>query len=649
MFKNLRLGSKIELGFGIVLLLLSVVLTTSIFALQKADSGISDYRGLARETNLAGKLQANMLMVQMNVKNFLITKDNNDLEQYNNYLSKMKVFLKQADQEITNPERASHILELKSSIINYEQSFETVINLIRENDIVYSTVIVPKGNEMRSIIEEIIASAYENGNNEAVYHAGHIQDKMLVGRLYVMKYLQTNSREDFSISMQNMSNNLSNEIQDFNGNIQSSSLKDLLSRFKTAQSRYIKALNEIDSIITERNLVTEESLNIIGPSVAANIENIKLSVIKDQETLGPALKKSTDNSIQITVVLSILAVTIGIVAAYLLTVNITRPIQTAVNVANQLSKGDLTINVGNVSKDETGQLLGAIQNTADNLKQMMSTISMASSELASASEELAVVTEQTSEGIIQQESETDMVATAMHQMATTVHDVADNAANAATAANKADIESKAGSAVVEQTIHSINSLSQCVIDSSIKLNEVQQEVVNISTILDVIKGIADQTNLLALNAAIEAARAGEQGRGFAVVADEVRSLAARTQGSTSEIETLIEQLQAGTESTVQQMNQGKIQAEGCVQNAVEASSALSAIANAIDVINDMNIQIASASEQQSSVAESINENVLNVKRIAEENSVAANQTRGSSTEIATLAEQLNQLVSHFKV
>ncbi len=154
---------------------------------------------------------------------------------------------------------------------------------------------------------------------------------------------------------------------------------------------------------------------------------------------------------------------------------------------------------------------------------------------------------------------------------------------------------------------------------------------------------------MALNAAIEAARAGEQGRGFAVVADEVRSLAARTQGSTSEIQTLIEQLQAGTESTVQQMNQGKVQAEGCVQNAVKASSALGAISNAINVINDMNMQIASASEQQSSVAENINENVLNVKRIAEENSVAANQTRGSSTEIAKLAEQLNQLVSHFKV
>ncbi|WED25270.1 methyl-accepting chemotaxis protein [Vibrio sp. DW001] len=649
MFKNLRLGSKIGLGFGIVLLLLSVVLTTSIFALQKADHGISNYRGLARETNLAGKLQANMLMVQMNVKNFLITKDNNDLNQYNNYLAKMKVFLSQAGQEVTNPERASHILEVDSSIINYEQSFEAIIDLIRKHDIIYSTVIVPKGNEMRSTIEEIISIAYKDGDNEAVYHAGHVQDKMLVGRLYVMKYLQTNSREDFGISMQNMSNGLSDEIQDLNDNLQNGNLKSLLTKFKAAQSRYVEAMNDIDSIITERNLVIEDSLNIIGPSIAAIIEDIKLSVMKDQDTLGPALKESTDNSIQITVVLSILAITLGIVAAYLLTVNITRPIQTAVDAANQLSDGDLTIDVGKVSKDETGQLLDAIQNTADNLKQMMSTISMASGELASASEELAVVTEQTSEGIIQQESETDMVATAMQQMAATVHDVADNAANAAAAANKADIESKAGSAVVEQTIHSINSLSQSVMDSSTKLNDVQQEVTNISTILDVIKSIADQTNLLALNAAIEAARAGEQGRGFAVVADEVRSLAARTQGSTSEIQTLIEQLQAGTESTVQQMNQGKVQAEGCVQNAVKASSALGAITNAINVINDMNMQIASASEQQSSVAENINENVLNVKRIAEENSVAANQTRGSSTEIAKLAEQLNQLVSHFKV
>ena len=202
---------------------------------------------------------------------------------------------------------------------------------------------------------------------------------------------------------------------------------------------------------------------------------------------------------------------------------------------------------------------------------------------------------------------------------------------------------------MRQTIQSIHSLSLNVNESSDRLNDLQQQVLNISSILEVIKGIADQTNLLALNAAIEAARAGEQGRGFAVVADEVRSLAGKTQGSTSEIQSIIEKLQVGTQNAVDVMNDGREQAKSCVEQAQNTGVALENITSAINVINDMNLQIASASEQQSSVAENINESVFNVKRIAEENSVASNQTRSSSSEIARLAVQLNQLVTRFTV
>ncbi|WP_165312953.1 methyl-accepting chemotaxis protein [Vibrio ziniensis] len=649
MFKDLKLGKKLGLGFGAVLALLSIVLAIGVIALKNTDDGLMQYRGLARETNLAGNIQASMLMARMNVKDYLLTKNDLDIQEYKEYVNKMHGLLDQAKDRVTNPERIKLAQSVVSSLTTYESTFSQVVELVNQRNDVHDKQLVPNGDAMKVAIEAIIKSAYEDGNTDAVYEAGDTQKAMLMGRLFVAKFLQTNRKEDYDVAVQNMDVSMKKEIDDLTNTLQDPERKRLFSEFSHAHSQYVAAMQEIYRLIEKRNELIENTLDVLGPKIAADIESAKASVMKEQDTLGPALEANTDRSIQMTIILSVVAVIVGMVAAYILTTVITTPIHKAVDAANQLAAGDLTVNVGETSKDETGMLLAAIQNTANRLKQMIGTISGASDELASASEELAVVTDQTSQGIQQQESETEMVATAMNEMTATVHDVANNAAKAAEAANEADREATSGSAVVTQTIQSINTLSQSVNLSSEKLSGVQQDVVNISSILDVIRGIADQTNLLALNAAIEAARAGEQGRGFAVVADEVRSLASRTQGSTSEIQNIIEKLQSGTQSTVEVMNQGKQLADNCVEQASKTGNALDSITHAISVINDMNMQIASASEQQSSVAETINENVVNVKRIAEQNAVASNQTRSSSSEIARLAEQLNEMVSQFKL
>ncbi|MCG3735409.1 methyl-accepting chemotaxis protein [Vibrio cincinnatiensis] len=374
---------------------------------------------------------------------------------------------------------------------------------------------------------------------------------------------------------------------------------------------------------------------------------VEQSFKEQLDDLGASVIESISSSIRFSLVFYAIAVIAGLISTYIITINITKPIYLAVDFAKKLADGDLSIQVGKTSEDEMGMLLNAVQMAASRLNRMMITITRASEELASSSQELAVVTEQTTSGIMSQEEETEQVATAINQMTATVAEVANNAAQASDSAHVAANEAENGAKIVNNTVNSIDTLAQIVNDSSDNVHHVEQEVLNISSILNVIKEIADQTNLLALNAAIEAARAGEAGRGFAVVADEVRSLASRTQNSTSEIEQIIVQLQQGTQVAVDSMKQGAVQVDECVDLARRTSAALNSITEAVDVIAEMNIQIASASEEQRSVSESINQNIINVKHVAEENAAAADQTRASSTDIARLASELKTLVEEF--
>ena len=343
------------------------------------------------------------------------------------------------------------------------------------------------------------------------------------------------------------------------------------------------------------------------------------------------------------------AILLGALIGWLIVRQITQPLNQAVQIAERIGAGDMTGQPPEPRHDEFGQLLQALGKTRGSLQALIGSIGGITAQLASASDELSAVTEQTSAGVSSQRQETDQVATAMHEMTATVQEVARNAEEASSAAQRADQQAVKGNTVVQRALSQIDRLSNEVTLSAEAMTQLNQETDGISTVLTVINGIAEQTNLLALNAAIEAARAGEAGRGFAVVADEVRGLAQRTQQSTAQIEALIATLQKGARTASGMMDSSSTLARDTVTLAREVGTELQAITETVSIIQAMNQQIATAAEQQSSVAEEINRSVLSVRDVADQSAEAARETAASTARLAQLGSELQTMIGRFKV
>jgi methyl-accepting chemotaxis protein len=388
-------------------------------------------------------------------------------------------------------------------------------------------------------------------------------------------------------------------------------------------------------------------LAAIGRKLDAALEGLIKLNQQGADTAAGDATELYEQSWTIVASIIVLSLILTLILAWWLTRSIVQPIRQALDVAQTIAGGNLTARITQEGQDEPAQLLAALAAMQQNLRSTIQGISESSQQLASAAEEMSAVMEQSTRSLQAQNDEIELAATAVTQMSAAVDEVASNAVSTSEASRASDADSQHGHRQVAQTIESIQGLVGEVMNASAQAQGLATQAQDISKVLEVIRGIAGQTNLLALNAAIEAARAGEAGRGFAVVADEVRSLAQRTQDSTQEIEQMISSIQTGTQDTVGAMQNSANQAEQTLQRASGAGQALEKITAAISQINQRNLVIASAAEQQSLVAREVDRSLVSIRDLSTQTAAGATQTSAASQELSRLAVDLNGLVTRF--
>lgn len=435
------------------------------------------------------------------------------------------------------------------------------------------------------------------------------------------------------------------EAADAVGDIEETMRREALLSLSNTMQKMAEFTTSIGTQVEGVNTLTEElgKVKQLSTEVVAANEGIS--------TLSETFKEEISSSSFAITAFLLTVIVLSFIGAIMLAITITRPLEKVTEIAKDIAEGegDLTKRLDESGNDEISELAHWFNTFVARLQVLIGEVQQSSTDCLNAVQELSATNQKSSEGIQHQQMQTEQVATALTELACTVQNVADDAVQVEQAAVKADEHASEGALVVNKTTDIINTLAQEVEQSADVIIQLGEQSDKIGAVLDVIKGIAEQTNLLALNAAIEAARAGEQGRGFAVVADEVRTLAGRTQQATQEIQEMIEHVQTGTEQAVKVMEHGRNRAHESVQQANNARTALQEITTSVAGIKQLVTQIACATEQESTVTGEISQSMEVINGVANENGQFSQQAATNSEQLSSMAYQLQKLVGRFKV
>ena len=633
---------KAKFTWSFLMIILSVV-SLSIFVyggIEKASDGFTSYREMAKDGVLASRVQANMLMARMNVKDYIKTNSKKDFNEFEDYYNKTTIFVNKALKEIQKPSRAPKVRETKQQLIAYKGYFHQVVEYYKKRNHIVNENLYVNGKKIEQLLTSVMNSANRDGDTHSALDTAKSIRILLLSRLYTTKYLLDNSKKDLQRANQEFQN-LSTSLVKTRKGLQNKRRRAQLLQATQLVKVYKEGVAQIGAIIKARNNVIYNKLDVIGPYIAKLNQDVKLSIKKDQDTIGPRV--ASENKTLTTVLISVILLVIFFIIAVIMLV-ILKPLNRLGYLAKDLdaSENDLTKRFDSHGNDEISAIANSINLFIQRVETIVQSVKETGEENAAISHELSATSLSVGHNV---EESVKMIEDASSQ----AKEIQDNIAVAVTKSQDSKDEIIQANDTLENAKEDILVLATKVQETAQTEAELSQNMESLSkdaeevkTILVVIADIADQTNLLALNAAIEAARAGEHGRGFAVVADEVRKLAERTQKSLAEINATINVVVQSIVEASSKMNENSTE----IQNlATIAEDVEHKINNVVEIVN----QAVGASEQTVSDFEDTREGIETmVSKVAEVDVISTANAR-SVEEIAEASKHLYEMTDSLNI